>query len=109
MHAERDRVGQFIGKIDEDSPAEEAGLREGDRILEVNGANIENETHQQVIARIKAGGDCTTMLVLDREGDDHYKSKGITVSSHMSIVKQLLNQPRGKPSKKIYNRADYNC
>lgn len=95
LHAERDRVGQFIGKIDDDSPAEEAGLREGDRILEVNGANIENETHQQVIARIKAGGDCTTMLVLDREGDDHYKSKGITVSSNMSIVKQLFNQPRG--------------
>lgn len=95
LHAERDRVGQFIGKIDDDSPSEAAGLKEGDRILEVNGANIENETHQQVIQRIKAGGDQTTLLVLDREGDDYYKAKGITISSKMSIVRQLSNPPRG--------------
>ena len=34
-------VGQYIGKIDGGSPAEAAGLREGDRIVEVNiAANI---------------------------------------------------------------------
>ena len=37
LHAERTRPGQFIGKVDEGSPAEAAGLREGDRIVEVNG------------------------------------------------------------------------
>lgn len=95
LHAERDRVGQFIGKIDDDSPAEAAGLKEGDRIVEVNGANIENETHQQVIQRIKAGGDVTTLMVLDRQGDDYYKTKGMTVSSDMSIVRQLSNPARG--------------
>lgn len=96
LHAERDRVGQFIGKIDDDSPADAACLKEGDRIIEVNGANIENETHQQVIQRIKAGGDQTTLLVLDREGDDYYKSKGMTLSSELSIVRQCSNPPRGK-------------
>ena len=29
-------TGQYIGKIDGGSPAEAAGLREGDRIVEVN-------------------------------------------------------------------------
>ena len=29
-------AGQYIGKIDGGSPAEAAGLREGDRIVEVN-------------------------------------------------------------------------
>lgn len=95
LHAERDRVGQFIGKIDDDSPAEAAGLKEGDRIIEVNGANIENETHQQVIQRIKAGGETTTLMVLDREADDFYKAKGMTISSQMSIVRQLANPTRG--------------
>jgi len=32
--------GQFIGKVDPNSPAEAAGLREGDKIIEVNGVNI---------------------------------------------------------------------
>jgi Na(+)/H(+) exchange regulatory cofactor NHE-RF1 len=42
LHAERDRVGQFIGEINDDSPADAASLKEGDIIIEVNGTNIEN-------------------------------------------------------------------
>ena len=53
LHAEKARPGQFIGKVDEDSPAEIAGLREGDRIVEVNGVNISQENHKQVVQRIK--------------------------------------------------------
>jgi S1-C subfamily serine protease len=37
LHAERDRKGQFIGQIDANSPAEAGGLKDGDRIIEVNG------------------------------------------------------------------------
>ena len=48
LHAERSRLGQHIGKVDPNSPAESAGLREGDRIIEVNYVNISNENHQQV-------------------------------------------------------------
>ena len=54
LHAEKTRPGQFIGKVDENSPAEKAGLIEGDRIVEVNGVNINNENHKQVVQRIKA-------------------------------------------------------
>ena len=35
LHAEKNRPGQFIGKVDPGSPAEMAGLREGDKIVEV--------------------------------------------------------------------------
>ena len=31
LHAEKNKPGQFVGKIDQSSPAEVAGLREGDR------------------------------------------------------------------------------
>ena len=48
LHAEKGKAGQFIGKVDEGSPAQMAGLREGDRIIEVNGTNIGNENHSQV-------------------------------------------------------------
>ena len=48
LHAEKSKCGQFVGKVDDQSPAQAAGLREGDRIIEVNGVNIANENHRQV-------------------------------------------------------------
>ncbi|CAK1546798.1 unnamed protein product [Leptosia nina] len=64
LHAEKGKPGQYIGKVDEGSPAEKAGLRRGDRILEVNGHSIAGETHKQVVARIKERADDAELLVV---------------------------------------------
>jgi membrane-associated protease RseP (regulator of RpoE activity) len=71
LHAEKGRPGQYIGKVDENSPAEFAGLRQGDRIIEVNGVNIGSETHKQVVDRIKSVADSTKLLVIDPKADIH--------------------------------------
>ncbi|KAM3955199.1 Na(+)/H(+) exchange regulatory cofactor NHE-RF1 [Aphomia sociella] len=63
LHAEKGKPGQYIGKVDEGSPAEAAGLRRGDRILEVNGHSIAGETHKQVVARIKERPDDAELSV----------------------------------------------
>lgn len=65
LHAEKGKPGQYIGKVDDDSPAEVAGLKQGDRIIEVNGVNIGNETHKQVVQRIKAIACEVRLLVID--------------------------------------------
>lgn len=65
LHAEKGRPGQYIGKVDPNSPAELAGLREGDRIIEVNGVNIKMESHKQVVERIKMLSNETKLLVID--------------------------------------------
>lgn len=65
LHAEKGKPGQYIGKVDDNSPAETAGLKQGDRIIEVNGVNIGNETHKQVVQRIKAISDEVQLLVVD--------------------------------------------
>lgn len=72
LHAEKGRPGQYIGKVDDGSPAESAGLRQGDRILEVNGTNITTETHKKVVELIKAVPNETKLLVIDprAEGAD---------------------------------------
>lgn len=71
LHAEKGRPGQYIGKVDESSPAESSGLRQGDRIIEVNGINIGSETHKQVVERIKSVQDHTKLLVIDPKADIH--------------------------------------
>ncbi|XP_047037005.1 Na(+)/H(+) exchange regulatory cofactor NHE-RF1 [Helicoverpa armigera] len=63
LHAEKGKPGQYIGKVDEGSPAERAGLRRGDRILEVNGHSIAGESHKQVVARIKERPEDAELLV----------------------------------------------
>lgn len=98
LHAEKSRSGQFIGKVDEDSPAQHAGLREGDRIIEVNGVNIAQENHRQVVERIKSIPNETKLLVVDEEADRWYKERKIVVKSTQSNV-LVMKTPIPRPSK----------
>lgn len=86
LHAEKNKSGQFIGKVDDDSPAVLAGLREGDKIIEVNFVNISNENHRQVVERIKSIPNETRLLVLDEHADKWYRERKMVVKSSQSNV-----------------------
>lgn len=77
LHSDRSRPGQYIRSLDPGSPAERAGLRPQDRLVEVNGVSIEGMRHTEVVAFIKKGGDETWLLVVDPETDEHFKRKGV--------------------------------
>ncbi|XP_030194960.1 Na(+)/H(+) exchange regulatory cofactor NHE-RF2 [Gadus morhua] len=77
LHSERARPGQYIRSLDAGSPAEHAGLRPQDRLIEVNGVNIEGMRHAEVVAFIKNGGEGTRLLVVDPDTDEHFKTKGV--------------------------------
>lgn len=97
LHAEKSKLSQHIGKVDQGSPAESAGLREGDRIIEVNNVNISNENHQQVVKRIRNGlerdgaihDDEVLLLVIDRDGEDYYRNMNVVIKSDFDNVIQL--------------------
>ncbi|CAN8004609.1 unnamed protein product [Ixodes hexagonus] len=91
LHAEKDKLGQYVGKIDEGSPAEYAGLREGDRIVEVNGVNILSETHRQIVERIKKVPNETNLLVVSLEAEKWYRDHKIPVKGSQANVLQLKN------------------
>jgi PDZ domain-containing protein, putative len=97
LHAEKLKLGQYIGKVDDNSPAYFAGLREGDRIIEVNGVNIANENHKQVVERIKSSPNETKLLVLDEASDKWYKDKKIIVKSNQFNV-IYMKTPSSRPS-----------
>uniref|UniRef100_A0A672S8Z4 Na(+)/H(+) exchange regulatory cofactor NHE-RF n=1 Tax=Sinocyclocheilus grahami TaxID=75366 RepID=A0A672S8Z4_SINGR len=73
LHSEKSRSGQFIRAIDDDSPAQRSGLRPKDRIIQVNGVSVEGKQHAEVVAAIKAGGDNTSLLVVDQDTDAFFK------------------------------------
>nr|XP_046271188.1 Na(+)/H(+) exchange regulatory cofactor NHE-RF2 [Scatophagus argus] len=84
LHSDRSRPGQYIRSLDPGSPADHAGLRPQDRLVEVNGVNIEGMRHAEVVAFIKKGGDETWLLVVDPDTDEHFKRRGIVPTvSHL--------------------------
>jgi hypothetical protein len=116
LHAEKTRNGQFIGKVDANSPAEAAGLKEKDRIIEVNYVNISNENHQQVVKRIRSGLELdgknydneVVLLVVDEEADNHYKKLNQVVKSNMDEVIRLETPPEKKNDDEIENLDNHN-
>jgi len=104
LHAEKTKSGQYIGKVDEDSPAEAAGLCEGDRIIEVNDVNVSNENHRQVVERIKSISNETKLLVITDEGDNWYKERKIVIKSSLPNVEYLKTPvPRSSSNNKAIN------
>ncbi|KAG7264099.1 hypothetical protein CRUP_020776 [Coryphaenoides rupestris] len=68
LHSEKSKPGQFIRAVDDHSPAQRAGLLPRDKILQ----------HAEVVAVIKAGGEETTMLVVDPEAESFFASCNVT-------------------------------
>ena len=84
LHGERGVVGQYISAVDNGGPAQKAGLCVGDRVIEVNGINVEAATHSQVVAKIKEGADETVLLVVDKVTDDYLKQHNIAVTAELA-------------------------
>lgn len=60
LHSERARPGQYIRAVDENSPAEGAGLQPRDRIVEV--AHARQELHPDVIVIIMSCSSATVII-----------------------------------------------
>ena len=89
LYQEKTRAGQFIGRIEPGSPAERGGLKEDDKIVEVNGVDIAKERHAQVVGRIQAIASETTMLVIDKECEDYHSEHGIVIKQSLPYVEYL--------------------
>ncbi|XP_048088733.1 Na(+)/H(+) exchange regulatory cofactor NHE-RF2-like [Alosa alosa] len=101
LHSEKSRPGQYIRSLDPGSPADRAGLRLQDRLIEVNGVNIENMRHAEVVAFIKSVGAEARLLVVDPDTDDHFKRMGLTpTSSHVRDF-EAQSITNGSPSPRI--------
>ncbi|KAI4799482.1 hypothetical protein KUCAC02_016903 [Chaenocephalus aceratus] len=67
LHGEKGKTGQFIRLVEPDTPASAAGLLAGDLLAFVNGESVEGESHQQVVARIRATAEALELIVVDSE------------------------------------------
>ncbi|XP_054636301.1 Na(+)/H(+) exchange regulatory cofactor NHE-RF2 [Dunckerocampus dactyliophorus] len=96
LHGEKNKGGQFIRRVEPGSSADLAGLRPGDRVVEVNGENVEKESHHQVVERIREVPHRTRLLVVDRNTDDYLQSCGLSCTEDLAIEMGTLS-PRPSP------------
>ncbi|XP_058275317.1 Na(+)/H(+) exchange regulatory cofactor NHE-RF3 isoform X3 [Hirundo rustica] len=65
LRIEQDTAGHIIRNVEHNSPAERAGLEDGDRVLRVNGVFVDKEDHAQVVEIVRNSGNSVVLLVLD--------------------------------------------
>ncbi|XP_078512892.1 Na(+)/H(+) exchange regulatory cofactor NHE-RF3 [Lissotriton helveticus] len=94
LREEHNKKGNFIKDIDPGSPAEKSTLKDGDHLVAVNGESVEDLQHEDVVEKIKKGGNKTSMLVVDAETDRLYKMAGVSPSLYGRGEKEA---PKGGP------------
>lgn len=84
-------AGHYIGDIDRGSPAERVGLRDMDRLIAVNGKEVDSCSHEQVVDIIIQRGNSCSLLVVDRVTDQMYKlvSSGASVANANTDCKTI--------------------
>ncbi|XP_068199585.1 protein scribble homolog isoform X12 [Antennarius striatus] len=59
-----DDEGIFISRVSEDGPAARAGVKVGDKLLEVNGVDLHEAEHHTAVEALRSSGETVSMSVL---------------------------------------------
>ena len=60
-----EKDGHYVEEVDPGGPAERAGLKTGDRVIQINGMNIEADDHEDCIQRLRMCEVEVLLLVTD--------------------------------------------
>ncbi|XP_054471006.1 Na(+)/H(+) exchange regulatory cofactor NHE-RF3 [Anoplopoma fimbria] len=85
--------GLFMTEVIIGGVADRAGVSVNDRLLELNGEDLEDATHDQVVDKIKLAGSSLMFLLVDEETDRHYKNKHMKIGAWLATAKYLPHKP----------------
>lgn len=71
-------------QVQEGGPAAEAGLEDGDIVIEVNGLNVLEEPYEKVVDRIQGSGKSVTLLVCGKKAYAYFQANKVPVVSSMA-------------------------
>ncbi|XP_026206947.1 delphilin isoform X2 [Anabas testudineus] len=81
-----------IDSVIPDSPAEECGLKTGDKILFLNGLDMRNCSHEKVVSMLQGSGAMPTLVV--EEGPSEYSSDQTDPEDTPSLAPTTLTRSR---------------
>uniref|UniRef100_A0A8C6NAQ4 Uncharacterized protein n=1 Tax=Melopsittacus undulatus TaxID=13146 RepID=A0A8C6NAQ4_MELUD len=86
--------GLFIVELSSQGAAAKAGVQNNDRLIEINGKNVENDTHEEVVEKVKKSENCVMFLLSNEETDHYYKSQKMVLSKESASLRLLPLKPR---------------
>ena len=92
------RHSHYISSVETGSPAALGGLKKSDRIVEVNGQNVEDADHMELVELMKRKKKSMRLLVVDVKTDLFYRQEGIVISGELEDVVKVESpgdMPRG--------------
>ncbi|XP_031565711.1 Na(+)/H(+) exchange regulatory cofactor NHE-RF1-like [Actinia tenebrosa] len=103
LHGDKNQPGQTISAVDKDSPAEQGGLREGDKLIEVNGCNVEGMSHGEVVKKIKENQNETSLLVCDKVTLAYLAENNRPCTADMVNLSTVYVKPEAEPAPVLAN------
>ncbi|NXL42975.1 NHRF3 protein, partial [Podilymbus podiceps] len=86
--------GLFIVELSSQGAAAKAGVQNNDRLIEINGKNVENDTHEEVVEKVKKSGNHVMFLLSNEETDHYYTSQKMVLSKESASLRLLPHKPR---------------
>ncbi|KAM8856405.1 Na(+)/H(+) exchange regulatory cofactor NHE-RF3 isoform 2-T2 [Spinachia spinachia] len=93
LEVQKNRKGHFIKDIARGSPADAAGLKEMDRLVAVDGEEVQSCSHEQVVEKMRRSGNKCCLLVVDRVTDQTYKLGEVSPMVFLGEMKESNSPP----------------
>ncbi|XP_076603837.1 Na(+)/H(+) exchange regulatory cofactor NHE-RF3 isoform X1 [Chaetodon auriga] len=94
LRSVKGQEGLFMTDVIPGEVAHRSGVNTKDRLLEINGENVDDSTHDEVVEKIRQAGSSLMFLLADEETDKHYKNKHMKIGAWLATTKYLPHKPR---------------
>ncbi|XP_018548094.1 NHERF family PDZ scaffold protein 4b isoform X2 [Lates calcarifer] len=72
------RTFHILREMDRGSPAERAGMRDGELLLEINGESVETLKHEEIVDRVRQSGQQVSLTTITSQGLEFYTQLGLS-------------------------------
>nr|XP_057944251.1 NHERF family PDZ scaffold protein 4b isoform X2 [Doryrhamphus excisus]XP_057944252.1 NHERF family PDZ scaffold protein 4b isoform X2 [Doryrhamphus excisus] len=72
------RTAHMLRKVDAGSPAERAGMRDGEVLLEVNEEPVESLLHDEIVKAVRESGQHISLTTITPQGQEFYTQLGLS-------------------------------
>lgn len=87
-----------LSQVVKGGAADRVGMEDDDIVVEVDGVNVEQSSHEQVVELIRNSGSSLVLLVAGKQAYNHFKAKGVAITPQLLTPAPTARSPSPPPS-----------